>query len=183
MKHAALLVVALVAACSSKPERDAYAVGGRVGTGSVFGPGPTCTYEVTPASAAQLWETKEGGTLVAPGKGKETCESGHTAEFDIVISDRITITGDDKLAAGAEGLLRVNVFGKGRELKTSGHWKAEWVVPADCAAFVKTEVDTFHGADSLDGSYMLEMTALAKGTCTVTAKLFGHTATRTVTVR
>jgi hypothetical protein len=80
-------------------------------------------------------------------------------------------------------LLHVSVFGKGRELTTHGHWHPEWVVPAACASILKTDVDTFHGADSLDGSYMLEMTALAKGTCTITAKLFGHTASRTVTVQ
>ena len=173
----------MTACGSSSAQRDAYAVGGSLGNGSVFGAGPKCTYEVTPASAAELYESKEGGTLVGPGKGTIKCESGHTAEFDIVMADKITISGDHKLAVGKEGSLRVSVFGGGRELKTSGHWNAEWAVPADCAPIVKADVDRFVGADSLKGSYALEMTALAKGSCTVTASVLGHTAAQKITVQ
>ncbi|MGE0404061.1 MAG: hypothetical protein AB7T06_45560 [Kofleriaceae bacterium] len=183
MKQLGLVVLVVVAACGSKAsEREAYAVGGHLGNGSVFGPGPTCTYEVEPASAAELYDNKEGGTLLAPGKGKKTCESGHTEEFDIVAPDRLKIDGDAKLAIGKEGALRVSVFGKARELKTAGHWPVEWTVPPECGAVVKTDVDYFHGADSLDGSYHLELTGLAKGTCTVTASVVGQKATQTITV-
>lgn len=186
MKQLGLLVVVVsIAACGSKAkERDAYAVGGWLGTGSVFGPGTKCTYEVTPASAAELGEGKTGGKLVAPGTGKTTCESGYKDEFDIVAADKLTISGDDKITSGKEGRLRVALFGGGgRELKTNGHWEVDWTVPPECGAIVKTEVDTPAGGDSLRGSYSLEMTGVAKGTCTVTASVLGQTSTQTITVQ
>lgn len=83
-------------ACGSAASREitrasrVCAVGGWLGTGSVFGPGTKCTYEVTPASA---------------------------------------------------------------------------------------------GGDRLRGSYSLEMTGVAKGTCTVTASVLGQTSTQTITVQ
>lgn len=67
-------------------------------------------------------------------------------------------------------------------LKTNGHWHVEWTVPAECAPIVKTEVDRLVGAHSLKGSYSLDMTALAKGTCTVTASVLGKTTTQAITV-
>ncbi|MFN0246028.1 MAG: hypothetical protein ACKV2T_03915 [Kofleriaceae bacterium] len=188
MNHFGLLVgiVALVSssACGSNAkEREAYAVGGWVGTDSVFGPGPRCTYEITPPSAADMGETKTSGKLVAPGTGKMTCESGYTEEFDIVAADKMTIDGEHKISVGKEGSLRVSMFGGRRELKTNGHWVVDWTVPAACDAIVKHSVDTPAGADSLRGSYRLEMTGLAKGTCTVTASALGQTQTRVITVQ
>jgi hypothetical protein len=175
--------VALYACGSTEKVRDAYAVGGWVGTGSVFGPGPNCTYEITPASSADMSETKSSGKLLAPGTGKVTCESGYTDEFDIVAADKMTIDGEDKLAVGKEGRLHVSMFGGGRELKTNGHWQVEWTVPPACDAIVKHDVDTPAGADSLRGSYWLEMTGVAKGACTVTASVLGQTQARTITVQ
>jgi hypothetical protein len=189
MKQLGLLVsvvsiAAMVSACGSKAkERDAYAVGGWIGTGSVFGPGAKCTYDITPASAADMSETKGSGKLVAPGKGTVTCESGYTDEFDIVAADSMKIDGEDKIAVGKEGALHVSMFGGGRELKTNGHWEVEWTIPPDCTSIVKAEVDTPAGADSLRGSYWLEMTGVAKGSCTVTASVLGQKQTRTITVQ
>ncbi len=178
-----VLVVAMVSACGSNArEREAYAVGGWVGNGSVFGPGPNCTYDITPASAADMSDTKQSGKLLAPGTGKMTCESGYTEEFDIVVADKMTVEGDDKLAVGKDGSLRVSMFGGGRELRTNGNWTVEWTVPPSCDAIVKTEVDTPGGGHSLRGSYRLEMVGVAKGSCTVTAGVLGLTQAHTITV-
>jgi hypothetical protein len=184
MKHLGLVavVVAGVACRSKAPERRAYAVGSEIGGGSVFGPGPKCTYEVTPQSSGDLYESKEGGKLIGPGTMRMKCESGYEEEFDIVPADKLAIGGDDKLEVGKAGALRVTMFGGGRELKTDGHWVPDWKVPADCDRVMKTDVDSFVGADSLHGSYRLEMTAVAKGSCTVTASVLGQTSTRTVTI-
>lgn len=184
MKHIALLLSVVAAACggSGDSKRDAYAVGGYIGTGSVLGAGPDCTYEVTPASAAELSENKRTGKLLAPGKGTTTCKNGHKDEWDIVAADHVEIRGDLKLAVGKEGRLQAQPFAGKRELLTSGHFEVEWTPAPDCTGILASTVDTPAGGDSLRGSYSLETLGKAKGSCTVTAVVVGQKTTQTVTI-
>jgi hypothetical protein len=182
-----ILVVGVAACGSGGSKREAYAVGAHVGGGSAFGPGPKCTYEVTPASAAELSPEKTVGTLVAPGELTTRCESGYTATFDIVAPTSAKITDvlgvGDKLGIGTKASFAGYPYAGNRELKTDGHFEVMWMFSPDCASSATTKIDTPAGGDSLRGSYHLDVTGKAPGTCTITAEVLGQKATKTITVR
>ncbi len=175
------LILFLAAGCSkSSKTAGAYAVGASVRAGS------GCKYDVDPASAAKLDEAKTRGTLVAPGKLEVTCGSNVT-RYDIVAPTMAKIRRSDAdnqdVKAGEKAVFKALPFAGDRELGTDGHFTVAWTPGPDCANTATTEVDMPAGGDSLHGTYSLELTGKAAGTCTLAAEVLGMKATQAVTIR
>lgn len=179
------LVAVVAVGCGRKAPRDAYAVGAYVGPNSLA-PSSDCTYDMDPASAAKLDAEKKVGMLVAPGKLKVTCKGGVT-EWDVLAPTAAKIhriDGDTPaVKAGEKGMFRATPFAGDRELTTDGDFTVTWTPGADCATTATTEVDMPAGADSLKGSYTIEVTGKATGTCTLNAAVLGVKATQAVKIQ
>jgi hypothetical protein len=177
-----LLLGATAVGCGKKSERDAYAVGGFVGTGSIFGT-TRCTYTTTPATGvADLDADKTVGQLIGEGVVVEKCPKV-TLTFDVRKPTGAIITGASTIKIGAPHELyrAVPVDGK-RELHSSGHFQASWKLGDDCAASATTEGDD-SAQDTGGSTYTMFVTGKAAGTCTLTSTVLGLTATRTITIK
>jgi len=179
------LILLLAGGCSKSTETfGAYAVGAYVGASSLS-PSSDCKYDVDPASAAKLDDTKSRGTLVAPGRLKVTCGSNVTS-YDILAPTRAKIRRSDgdkqDVKVGEKAMFRAEPFAGDRELASDGYLPVTWTPGPDCASTATTEIDVPVGGDSLHGTYSLELVGKAAGTCTLTAEVVGMKTTETLKI-
>jgi hypothetical protein len=181
MRISVWCVVVLAIGCGKKHDREAYPVGSYIGGGSVLFGSSHCTYDAPP-SVAQLWDNKEGGTLVGEGRVKVTCPSGAEYAFDVLKATGATIHGEDTIRVGDNSFYYPVLLAGTRELAT---WQIPqlpvWTFGKNCAG-VASEIPDNSSQDTGGKSGNLQIAANRKGSCTITGAFHGQTATKTFKV-
>src|SRR5258705_4498215 len=178
-----LLLVMLVAACSGKHQREAYAVGATISAGGAFGRNE-CKYTVRPAAVAKLGPDRMAPVVLeAEGEVVETCGDTKTT-YDVVKPTALRVDGPAALDPKASPAhYRLVALAGTRELIAKGvDLRPDWQLGADCAGAVTTEQDLGAGHDFGDPTYDLVVTRTAAGTCTLTGTAIGLHAQKTIAV-
>ncbi len=165
-------VVCVTMGCSTPAQPESYAVGTRLGGGSLLFGADTCTYTAAPSVADISSSSPHMAFLVGPGEVKKECPNGFKATYRAEIPTGAVVTGPPELRLGRDEASAPYhaVFVSGRR-ELYGEGEADWSLGEDCkgvAEFIPTQD---HGAHGGGRQHFRALVPNHAGVCTIRVTL------------
>jgi hypothetical protein len=189
MKRGFLSALAVAACSRGSVQRDAYAVGTYIGAGSALISTALCTYDAPP-TVAELFTDAQGrkfmAKLIGEGTITETCPRTKTV-YDVVKATGGRIDGPQSCSVGGTetcGPFQFVAMAGARELRGvhQGGESPTWSLGNDCRG-VAVFGPVLGAQDTGGRSIIRSLVGRHAGSCTVTARILGVAATKTVEIR